>query len=112
MAKTKWRLRNFVRRLVGALHHIFYLLSIISYLNKNRGAGLSPCAPYKWVVYQPFRPLDATPCTKYFCRERNTISTGISAMTEAAMIRPYSAEYWLMNMRRPIWMVFSSVLVR
>ena len=33
-------------------------------------------------------------------------------MTEAAMIRPYSAEYWLMNMRRPIWMVFSSVLVR
>ena len=29
----------------GTLHHIFYLLSIISYLNKNRGAGLSPCAP-------------------------------------------------------------------
>ena len=32
------------------IHHIFYLLSIISYLNKNRGAGLSPCAPYKWVT--------------------------------------------------------------
>ena len=43
-------------------------------------------------------PVDATPCTKYFCRERNTISTGISATTEAAMIRPYSAEYWVMNM--------------
>ena len=39
-------------------------------------------------------PVDATPCTKYFCMESNTISTGISATTEAAMIRPYSAEYW------------------
>ncbi len=65
----------------------------IFYLKKG-AQGFPPCAPYKWVVYQPFRPLDATPCTKYFCRERNTISTGISAMTEAAMIRPYSAEYW------------------
>ena len=50
MAKNKMTVEDFVRRLVGALHHIFYLLSIISYLNKNRGAGLSPCAPYKWVT--------------------------------------------------------------
>ena len=61
---------------------------------------------------QPFKPADATPCTKYFCSDRNTISTGIRAMTDAAMIRPYSAEYWLMNMRRPIWMVLSRVSVR
>ena len=61
---------------------------------------------------QPFRPEDATPWTKYFCNARKTIKTGIRAMTEAAMIRPYSAEYWLMNIRRPIWMVFSSFLVR
>ena len=42
--------------------------------------------------------------------DHSNANTGMSY--QAAMIRPYSAEYWVMNIRRPIWMVLSSVLVR
>ena len=60
----------------------------------------------------PFRPAVATPCTKNFCKARKTMTTGIRATTLAAMIKPYSLEYWLMNILRPIWMVLSSILVK
>ncbi len=50
----------------------------------------------------PLIPDVAIPSTKNFCNERNTISTGISTTTLAAIIRPYSDEYCVMNMRSPI----------
>ena len=37
---------------------------------------------------QPFNPVEATPSTKYFCKIRNTISTGINDNTEPAIIKP------------------------
>ncbi len=60
----------------------------------------------------PFSPAVATPWTKNFCNARKTMTTGMRATTLAAMISPYSLEYWLMNILRPIWMVFSSILVK
>ena len=35
--------------LAKMLHPILYVF-LIFYFKKERGAGLSPCAPYKWVT--------------------------------------------------------------
>ena len=58
------------------------------------------------LLTQPFNPVDATPSTKYFCRHKNTMITGIKDTTEPAMIRPYSAEYCPINIFSPSWIVF------
>ena len=60
----------------------------------------------------PLSPVEAMPSTKKRCRARKTMSTGISDTTDAAMISPYSCVYCEMNIRMPIWMVLTSVLVR
>lgn len=60
----------------------------------------------------PFSPLVAMPWTNCFWKMRNTMTTGIRDTTEAAIIRPYSVEYWPMNIRIPNCTVFSSVLFR
>lgn len=40
------------------------------------------------IFTHPFKPVAATPSTKYFWRIRNTTNTGIRDNTEPAMIRP------------------------
>ena len=65
-----------------------------------------------FINYYPFTPVAATPSTKYFCRDRNTKSTGIRLNTDAAIIRPYSEPNWLMNMRSPNCRVFLDSVVR
>ena len=51
---------------------------------------------------QPFKPDVAIPCTKNLWSKRNTITTGTRLTTDAAMISPYSEEYWDINIRIPI----------
>lgn len=63
-----------------------------SILGTSGGSSFSE-KPAVWVrlpttpIY-PFSPVEATPSTKYFCRHRNTINTGIRDSTDPAMIRP------------------------
>ncbi len=54
----------------------------------------------------PFTAPVVMPATKYFWSARNTTRTGIRDRQDAAMMRPYSAEYWEMNIFRPICSVF------
>ena len=99
--------------------HRRVILTLIGELRQvpcNLGTGLIERVEYCIMGYflhaYPFRPAVATPWTKNFCKERKTMTTGIRATTLAAMMRPYSLEYWLMNILKPICTVLSSILVR
>lgn len=99
--------------------HRRVILTLIGELRQipcNLGRGFIERLEYCIVGYflhaYPFSPAVATPWTKNFCSERKTMTTGIRATTLAAMMRPYSLEYWLMNILRPICTVLSSILVR
>lgn len=74
-------------------------------LHERRPFFFCPAVPGPY----PFKPLVAMPWTNFFWKMRNTTITGIRDTTEAAMMRPYSEEYWPMNIRMPSWTVFSSV---
>ena len=83
---------------------IFSLNIAINYSSKSSSS--------KFEFYYPLIPVAATPSTKYFCKHRNTINTGINDITEAAMINPYSDEYCPINIRKPICNVFLLSVVR
>lgn len=74
----------------------FYFLTKTLYLKTTPNIAISYSSKSSSTTSEfnyPLIPVAATPSTKYFCKHRNTINTGINEITEAAMINPYSDEY-------------------